>query len=151
MRKAICIVAALGAATATPASAKTERFQPSSTWAVDYGEDHCRLMRNFTNGKRTLTIALHRRDLGPELALEVAGDSVRLSRRATSVTYSYGPEGETREGEISANLQLGGENIVIHYAPIMPEFAEDQRTLWPTRIPWTPSRWKAPMWCGNTG
>ena len=35
-------------------------FKPATAWAADYGDDYCRLARDFTDGKTTLSLAMDR-------------------------------------------------------------------------------------------
>jgi hypothetical protein len=118
MRTVACLLAATLAMPGT-ALAKTETFAPTGAWAVDYADHSCKLMRNFTNGERQLTLGMERAELGPRLTLEIAGETVDFATRAGTVKYRYGPGGGEREGALARlpnALRIGD-------APLQDEFA----------------------------
>jgi hypothetical protein len=75
---------------------------PGGAWAIDYADNACQLLRNFSSGDRQITLHLQRIDLGPELALVLVGDSVPVAKKARTVRYQYGPNGQEREGALVA-------------------------------------------------
>jgi hypothetical protein len=54
MKRLLAAIAAscalAGIAHAADDSASPRVFEPSGPWAADYGEDYCRLARNFSDG-----------------------------------------------------------------------------------------------------
>jgi hypothetical protein len=90
-------VLAAAVAPLAPATAQEAQvFRPSSVWALDYGDDYCRLMRDFSNGQDTVGLFLERTQPGPMMRLIVIGDSVRLFRGAQEIGYRMHPSGALR-------------------------------------------------------
>jgi hypothetical protein len=71
-------------------------FMPASAWALDYGEDYCRLMRDFKRGDETVGLFLERTQPGPLIRPIVIGDSVKLFRGAQEIGYRLVPAGAPR-------------------------------------------------------
>lgn len=71
-------------------------FHASSAWALDYGEDYCRLMRDFSSGDETVGLFVERTHPGPVMRLIVIGDAVRLFRGAQEIGYRLHPSGSQR-------------------------------------------------------
>lgn len=117
MRRA-AILGAIALAIPGPALAKTETFAPTSPWAIDYAEHSCKLMRNFGNGERQLTVGLQRSELGPRLTLEISGETVDFATGADTARFRYGPRGTEREGVLSRLSNA----VRIHDAPLQDEF-----------------------------
>jgi hypothetical protein len=93
---AIAIAAALLAPAAVQASEGRGVFKASSAWALDYGEDYCRLMRDFSNGQETVGLFVERTQPGPVMRLVVLGDGVRLYRGSQEIGYRMSPSGAPR-------------------------------------------------------
>ena len=119
MRTVTGLLAAAALAMPGTALAKTETFAPTGPWAIDYADHTCKLMRNFGNGERQLTVGLQRAELGPRLMLEIAGETVDFATRAGTVQYRYGPGGSEREGGLSRLSNA----LRIADAPLQEEFA----------------------------
>lgn len=71
-------------------------FKASSAWALDYGDDYCRLMRDFSNGDETVGLFLERTQPGPLMRPIVIGNSVRLFRGSREIGYRMHPSGAPR-------------------------------------------------------
>ncbi len=71
-------------------------FRASSAWALDYGDDYCRLMRDFSDGEETVGLFLERTQPGPVVRLVVLGDAVRLYRGSQEIAYRMQPAGALR-------------------------------------------------------
>lgn len=127
MRIAAFFLAAAALVFPGAAQAETETFAPAGPWAIDYAEQSCRLMRNFSNGERSVTLKLERAELGPRLLLEIAGADLDYATRARTTRYRYGPAGAEREGPLArlANaVQVGN-------APLLDGFeAANSWTEW---------------------
>ena len=74
-----------------------DRFRPDGPWALDFGDDYCRLGRNFSDGEQTLSFALERRAPGAFAKGIVIGDSLRPYRRTMTIGVALLPEGAERE------------------------------------------------------
>lgn len=92
----VSILASLLAPTAKASAQDAKVFNASSAWALDYGDDYCRLMRDFSNGDETIGLFIERTQPGPIMRLIVIGDSVRLFRGAEEVGYRMHPSGAPR-------------------------------------------------------
>ncbi len=86
----------LAAPAAAGAAQGTAVFRPSSAWALDYGDDYCRLMRDFSDGEQTVGLFVERTQPGPVLRLVVLGDGVRLYRGSEQLGYRMHPSGAPR-------------------------------------------------------
>lgn len=92
----ISLLAALGAPFSQAAAQDARIFKPSSVWALDYGDDYCRLMRDFSDGDRTVGLFVERTQPGPLMRLIVIGDGVRLFRGSQQIGYRMHPAGAPR-------------------------------------------------------
>lgn len=103
MRHAIQVASmalALGVFAGPAEAQKTKVFAPSSAWALDYGPDYCRLMRDFKSGSETIGLFVERTQPGPMARLIVIGDSVKLYRGAQQVGYRMHPSGAPRMAQM---------------------------------------------------
>ncbi len=98
MTKTIVSFAAIAATlAATPVQAQDIRtYSPDSTWVVDYGEDYCRLIRDFSDGEDTVSLLLERTHPSNTLRIVVVGDSLRVFRGANSIGFRFLPGGSDR-------------------------------------------------------
>jgi hypothetical protein len=71
-------------------------FKAASVWALDYGDDYCRLMRDFSDGEQTIGLFVERTQPGPLMRLIVIGDAVRLFRGSQELGYRMHPAGAPR-------------------------------------------------------
>jgi hypothetical protein len=82
---------------ASPATAQDVHvFRASSAWALDYGDDYCRLMRDFSDGTETIGLFIERTQPGPMMRLIVLGDGVKLFRGSQEIGYRMLPSGAPR-------------------------------------------------------
>lgn len=98
MKRCVAALAVSTALVATPAvhAQEAEIFTPDSTWAVDYGEDYCRLMRDFTNGSDTVSLLLERTHPVNTMRVIVIGNAVRTFRGADMIGLRFLPSGAPR-------------------------------------------------------
>lgn len=99
MRYLISAVSIVGACVMAPGSAsaqETKVFKASSAWALDYGDDYCRLMRDFKAGSETVGLFIERTQPGPMMRMIVIGDSVKLFRGSQEIGYRLHPSGVQR-------------------------------------------------------
>src|SRR6187399_3657103 len=87
--------AALLAAPAAQAQDAETVFRPAGNWTADYGDDYCRLIRNFTDGQRQFSLALERLQPGADVRLIVVGEGMRPFRGAEQIAYQFLPSGSS--------------------------------------------------------
>ena len=62
---------------------KAQVFTPVGQWTVDYGDDYCRLARNFSSGSDTLALAFERIAPGPMARMILISNAIKpFPRRA---------------------------------------------------------------------
>jgi TonB family protein len=77
---------------ATPAAAAPPlQLQPSGPWVLDYGEDSCRLLRNFGEGKAQATIAFEKSSPRSAMSLLVLGSAVNVDDDARDLSGDFKP------------------------------------------------------------
>lgn len=86
----IAVVAGLLCSTAAQAQ-EAVVLQPSGPWALDYGDDYCRLGRVFTDGTNEVELGIERIRPDAQLRLWIVGDSIRSFRGATETGYTFLP------------------------------------------------------------
>ena len=88
-------VAALAVAPA--AHGQDAPYRLSSPWAVDFGDDYCRLAGDFSNGIQTITVGMERIQPGAAIRLMLAGDAFRPFRSANQLGYRVEPAGASQK------------------------------------------------------
>jgi hypothetical protein len=91
-----CAVIGLLAASAAQAQ-ESAVFRPTGGWTADFGDDYCRLVRTFSDGKDEVSLALQRTQPGSFLQLVLVGDGIRTFRGADQIGYAFQPSGSARE------------------------------------------------------
>ncbi len=91
-------IAGLMAAPA-PAAAQTgaAAFKPAGQWALDYGDDYCRLSRNFSDGTNALSVAFERIQPGPTMRLVMVGPELKTYRGASELGWHFMPNDAQRK------------------------------------------------------
>ena len=89
--------ASLLAPSAAQAQGGPTVFQPAGDWTADFGEDYCRLVRNFSDGSHNVSLAMERTQPGDFLKLLVVGDGVTTFRGAEQIGYTLLPNGAERD------------------------------------------------------
>lgn len=96
--------------------AAAEHYTPAGAWALDYGDDYCRLARSFTSeAGAEVALALERIQAAPLMRLILVGQGLSVYRSAQEIGYRFLPEGatmpparfarsETAEGQVWLNL-----------------------------------------------
>lgn len=116
--------ASLLAASAAQAQDATV-FRPAGNWTADYGDDYCRLIRDFTDGTRTMSLALERRQPGNQVRLIAVGDGMRPFRGAEQIAYQFLPSGSSGKSRYVRSDTPDGKQFVsfdpVTLAP-MPAF-----------------------------
>src|SRR5690606_7015651 len=83
-----------GLLAAQPAQAQDPAvFQPAGGWTADYGDDYCRLIRTFSDGKDEVSLALERTQPGAPVRILLVGNGIKTFRGADQIGYSLLPSG----------------------------------------------------------
>lgn len=92
---AACVTAGLGAGLiAAPVQAQDAAprvFNQDGAWALDYGDDYCRLAGNFTNGGDRIALAIERIEPGTAMRVALVGNALKLFRRASEIGVALTP------------------------------------------------------------
>ena len=75
----------------------TAAYKPTGQWALDYGDDYCRLARNFSDGKDDLALALERIEPGPFARLIVISNGIHPFRSADEIGWHFTPSDPERK------------------------------------------------------
>lgn len=112
---------AAGAMLATsPALAQGERqvFEPSGPWALDYGDDYCRLARTFSDGSDELALAFERIQPGPFMRMILVSDGIKMYRRASTIGWRFTPTDAGRESPYTKSQTADGKQY-FNLGPVM--------------------------------
>ncbi len=120
--RALALVAGFMVAAAGAAEEKPARiFKPSGPWAMEYADQACRLIRNFSDGKSDITLAYERFAMGTELRLGLAGGSLWSPSKNKVISFRYGPDGEARESDLTRTvLSDGRQSFLVRLASLLP-------------------------------
>lgn len=116
-------LASLGASAAPVAAqdAQPHRFAPSSPWAMEYADNGCKLIRNFSDGTEEITLALERTEPGYNLAVGVTGNPLKTFRNAKQAALAFGPGGGDQERPlVSRKLADGRPFYLINPVSFVP-------------------------------
>ena len=89
--------------TATPVLAQDgapRSFTMDGNWALDVGDDYCRLAANFANGDDVIAFALEKNRAENFARLVLVGEAIRPYRGAQGLGYSYLPDHAERNAQI---------------------------------------------------
>lgn len=99
-------------------------FKPATAWAADYGEDYCRLARDFSNGSETIALAIERVQPSSLVKIMLVGDSIKLFRGANTIGYGYLPAGDTRNAPVLRSEATDKRQLlIVDNANIGPDLA----------------------------
>lgn len=113
MRKLLFACAAAGMLVAPTAQAQEGAvFRPTSGWTADFGEDYCRLVRTFSDGKDEVSVAMERTQPGGFLRLLLVGNGVSAFRRADQIGYTLLPAGGERETRYVRSQTVDGKQFI---------------------------------------
>lgn len=107
-------VATILAGLPTPALSqdKTMVFKPAGQWTADFGDDYCRLMRSFTDGKDTVSLALERVEPGRAMRLVLVSNAIRTFRGADEIGWNFLPtQGERKNRYIRSATSDGQQYL----------------------------------------
>lgn len=113
MRKIISTAAVAGLLASTAAQAQDVAvFKPASVWAADYGEDYCRLIREFSDGTNTINLAFQRVQPGADTQVMLIGNGVRTFRGATQISWHFTPTDGERKTNYSRSETGDGQQYL---------------------------------------
>ena len=116
---AAALLSAQTAATIAPPVEPSAVLRPSSDWYVDYGEDYCRLARQFGKDEHKSVFYLEAYEPSSAFSLVVAGpDFSPLPRQ--SVTVHFGPGGLERTSESAPKIVMGEfqDGVMLNHTPL---------------------------------
>lgn len=121
-----CLAAAsVTAGAAAPAAAQEAAvYKPAGQWALDYGDDYCRLSRTFSDGNNELSLAFERIEPGPAMRMVIIGDGIRTFRRADELGWSFAPGQSERKARYAQAKTAAGKDYY-NFGPV-------------TVVPWEP-------------
>lgn len=103
------------------AQAEPERvLKPSGPWAMEYADQTCRLIRNFTDGSSEVTLSFERTYQSPNLTLGLAGDTLKGNPIGYWIGFRYNGDKMTRDSALLRSvLRDGRESFLITYASLL--------------------------------
>lgn len=117
--------AILGAAFCPIAAAAADKppqhFTPSGPWAMEYADQTCRLIRNFSDGANVVTLAFEKAYLGPGLTLGLAGKTLQTPRTIAMARFRYNGEKAARASALLKTVLTDGrESVIVTDVPFVP-------------------------------
>jgi hypothetical protein len=128
MKKLILALAAASLLAPSGAQAQEAVFRPVGGWTADFGDDYCRLIRNFSDGSHQVQMALERTQPGPWTRILLVGDGITPFRGADTIAYTFTPGGNEFRGRYIKSETADGK----------PFLGFDQLVLQLTPPPFTP-------------
>lgn len=95
-RKFLALAISTALATPTTALAQSDAprvFESSAPWALDYGDDYCRLIGTFADGDDEVFVAFERIHPSNQVRLAITGEAFKMYRNADTLTYRLLPSG----------------------------------------------------------
>lgn len=96
----------------SPAQAEDGAFTATGNWTADYGDDYCRLVRTFSDGKDELSLALERLQPGAQVRLILVGNGLKLFRSADQIGYQFAPSGASGKARYVRSQTADGKQFV---------------------------------------
>lgn len=87
-------------------------FRPSSAWAADYGDDYCRLVRSFSDGKDEINLAFQRVQPGADTQLLLIGNAIRPFRGAEELGWHFLPGDAERKSRYTRSETGDGQQYL---------------------------------------
>ena len=112
MKKLLSLGAVMGLLVGPAAQAQDGAvFRPSSVWAADYGDDYCRLVREFSDGKDTISLIFQRVQPGADTQVLLLGDAISTFRGATQIGWNFLPNDAERKSNY-VRSEAGGQSYL---------------------------------------
>lgn len=114
MKRTLSLLATAGLVVGPAAQAQAEEgvFTPTAAWVADYGDDYCRLVRTFSDGKDELSLALERLQPGSQVRLIMVGDGLRPFRGADQIAYQFLPAGSVAKVRYVRSATADGKQFL---------------------------------------
>jgi hypothetical protein len=107
------VLAGLAARAPTLAEAHDNaQFRPTGPWSIDYADESCRLIRNFSDGHQDMSLYLVRYLPGPYIRLGVAGNTQIIGRSRPTAKYRYSADKKERISSLLEGQLGDGRKIV---------------------------------------
>ena len=90
-----------------------ESYTPTGPWTADFGEDYCRLVREFGNGSKTISLALERIQPGASMRALLVGESLKAFRGSNTIGYSFGPGGAGASTGFATSKTATGDTLMV--------------------------------------
>ena len=106
-----CVAIAGLAAAPLPATAQNAAtvFKPAGQWALDYGDDYCRLSRTFSDGRDDLAMAVERIEPGPMARLILISNAIKPFRSAEEIGWHFTPSDPERKARYTHSTTADGK------------------------------------------
>lgn len=86
-------------------------YRQDGAWALDYGDDYCRLASTFNNGRKDVFLALERIEASPLMRVVLVGD-IRMYRGAMEMGFTLLPSGSERKVPFVSSQTADGQRYV---------------------------------------
>jgi hypothetical protein len=83
-------------------------FNASSAWAADYGDEYCRLVRSFSDGKDEVTLILQRVQPGADTQMLLIGNALKAVRGSNELAWHFLPNDAERKSRYTRS-ETGGQ------------------------------------------
>lgn len=121
--RVLCVLAVgAGLLTSSVAIAQNtppRHYAPASKWAMEYADDSCRLIRNFSDGGDEITLAIERFAPGPVSAIGLAGKTLQVWPKAEETSYSFGRDGAPAKSPLQLSALADGRTAYVMTAVSM--------------------------------
>jgi hypothetical protein len=109
-----------------PAAAQNavDLYKPAGPWAMDYGDDYCRLSRNFSDGTNTMAVAFERIQPAADMRLILVGPDLKTYRSAEEIGWHFLPGDPERKARATQSQTADGKQWYnlgpVTIAPFVP-------------------------------
>ena len=118
------LVATPLAAQAQGATPAVDVYRPAGQWTADYGDDYCRLSRNFSDGPNAMSVAMERIEPGPAMRLILVGPDLKTYRSAEDIGWHFTPSDTPRKARATHSETADGKQWynfgLVKLAPMAP-------------------------------
>lgn len=119
-----CAVGLLGCGSSSAAQDAPVILKPSSAWHVDYGEDHCRLARQFGSKGQETVFYLEQYEPGDEFTVLAAGPGFSAAK-LRNASVRFGPDGASAGADriTQAEMAKFGSGVMVTSMRVLPDNA----------------------------
>lgn len=119
MRKLLlgCAAVCMVAAPAAEGQDGGAVFRPTGGWIADYGDDYCRLVRTFSDGKDEVSLAFERTQPGSPMRLIMIGEGIRTFRGADQIGFAFIPGGNSAKSRYVRSETTDGKQY-LNFDPV---------------------------------